>query len=472
LAKILVVDDDVTSVAIMRKVLEDSGHDVVSVSSGKAALDRITKFKFDVMVTDFNMPGMTGIDLTKEVLDKEQDIIVILITAFFTIKSVVEAVKLGAFDYLTKPINKEELKLTVERGLEKLQLVNENLILKKKVEKANPESESPGYLTSSKKLKKILKDVDKAAKSDSVILITGENGTGKEVLANYIYKKSHRSEQPFVVINCAAIPSQLLESELFGHARGSFTGAIKDHKGYFEVANNGTLFLDEIGDLEPLLQVKLLRVLQEKEFSRVGDTRIITTNVRVIAATNRVLKDLIADNKFREDLYYRLNVFEFHLPSLKERPEDIMFYFEKFVKDFAVANKKNIKKIEERVIKVLKTYHWPGNIRELKNIAERVTILCETGTITYDLLPLNLRESSAREVDIEPDIFGDNFSSNYNKSKDDFIRRFDLDFITKHLSKHSGNVEATAKAINFHPVSLRQKIKKLGIKPSEFKSQK
>ncbi|KAA0210887.1 sigma-54-dependent Fis family transcriptional regulator [Ignavibacteria bacterium CHB1] len=472
MAKILVVDDDVTSVAIMRKVLEDSGHDVVSVSSGKAALDRITKFKFDVMVTDFNMPGMTGIDLTKEVLDKEQDIIVILITAFFTIKSVVEAVKLGAFDYLTKPINKEELKLTVERGLEKLQLVNENLILKKKVEKANPESESPGYLTSSKKLKKILKDVDKAAKSDSVILITGENGTGKEVLANYIYKKSHRSEQPFVVINCAAIPSQLLESELFGHARGSFTGAIKDHKGYFEVANNGTLFLDEIGDLEPLLQVKLLRVLQEKEFSRVGDTRIITTNVRVIAATNRVLKDLIADNKFREDLYYRLNVFEFHLPSLKERPEDIMFYFEKFVKDFAVANKKNIKKIEERVIKVLKTYHWPGNIRELKNIAERVTILCETGTITYDLLPLNLRESSAREVDIEPDIFGDNFSSNYNKSKDDFIRRFDLDFITKHLSKHSGNVEATAKAINFHPVSLRQKIKKLGIKPSEFKSQK
>lgn len=447
MAKILVVDDDVTSVAIMRKVLEDSGHDVVSVSSGKAALDRITKFKFDVMVTDFNMPGMTGIDLTKEVLDKEQDIIVILITAFFTIKSVVEAVKLGAFDYLTKPINKEELKLTVERGLEKLQLVNENLILKKKVEKANPESESPGYLTSSKKLKKILKDVDKAAKSDSVILITGENGTGKEVLANYIYKKSHRSEQPFVVINCAAIPSQLLESELFGHARGSFTGAIKDHKGYFEVANNGTLFLDEIGDLEPLLQVKLLRVLQEKEFSRVGDTRIITTNVRVIAATNRVLKDLIADNKFREDLYYRLNVFEFHLPSLKERPEDIMFYFEKFVKDFAVANKKNIKKIEERVIKVLKTYHWPGNIRELKNIAERVTILCETGTITYDLLPLNLRESSAREVDIEPDIFGDNFSSNYNKSKDDFIRRFDLDFITKHLSKHSGNVEATAKAI-------------------------
>lgn len=395
-----------------------------------------------------------------------------MITAFFTIKSVVEAVKLGAFDYLTKPINKEELKLTVERGLEKLQLVNENLILKKKVEKANPESESPGYLTSSKKLKKILKDVDKAAKSDSVILITGENGTGKEVLANYIYKKSHRSEQPFVVINCAAIPSQLLESELFGHARGSFTGAIKDHKGYFEVANNGTLFLDEIGDLEPLLQVKLLRVLQEKEFSRVGDTRIITTNVRVIAATNRVLKDLIADNKFREDLYYRLNVFEFHLPSLKERPEDIMFYFEKFVKDFAVANKKNIKKIEERVIKVLKTYHWPGNIRELKNIAERVTILCETGTITYDLLPLNLRESSAREVDIEPDIFGDNFSSNYNKSKDDFIRRFDLDFITKHLSKHSGNVEATAKAINFHPVSLRQKIKKLGIKPSEFKSQK
>lgn len=465
MAKILVVDDDVTSVAIMRKVLEDSGHEVVSVSDGKAALNRIEKYKFDVMVTDFNMPGMNGIDLTKEVLEKESDMIVILITAFFTIKSVVEAVKLGAYDYLTKPINKEELKLAVDRGLDKMQLVNENIILKQKVQKAHLDSEDVTYETSSPEIKNLLKEVNKAAKSDSTILITGDNGTGKEVLANYIYKKSPRANQPFVVINCAAIPSQLLESELFGHAKGSFTGAIKDHKGYFEVANNGTLFLDEIGDLEPLLQVKLLRVLQEKEFSRVGDTRIISTNVRVIAATNRDLKELIIDNQFREDLYYRLNVFEFHLLSLKDRPEDILFYFEKFIKEYCNQNKIGMKKIDSKVVNVLKNYSWPGNIRELKNVAERVTILCETDTITYDLLPGNLKSDTTNNNDVEITDTGD-----FNESKELLLKNFEVNFLIKHLKNNNGNVEATAKAINFHPVSLRQKIKKLGISPKDYKN--
>lgn len=465
MAKILVVDDDVTSVAIMRKVLEDSGHEVVSVSDGKAALNRIEKYKFDVMVTDFNMPGMNGIDLTKEVLEKESDMIVILITAFFTIKSVVEAVKLGAYDYLTKPINKEELKLAVDRGLDKQQLVNENIILKQKVQKAHLDNDSVTYETSSSEIKKLLKEVDKAAKSDSTILITGDNGTGKEVLANYIYKKSPRVNQPFVVINCAAIPSQLLESELFGHAKGSFTGAIKDHKGYFEVANNGTLFLDEIGDLEPLLQVKLLRVLQEKEFSRVGDTRIISTNVRVIAATNRDLKELISDNRFREDLYYRLNVFEFHLLSLKDRPEDIIFYFEKFINEYCALNKFSKKKIDPKVVNVLKNYTWPGNIRELKNVAERVTILCESDTITYDLLPGNLKSDVNNNGESEITDTGD-----FNESKELLLKNFEINFLIKHLKNNNGNVEATAKAINFHPVSLRQKIKKLGISPKDFKN--
>ena len=466
MAKILVVDDDVTSVAIMRKVIEDSGHEVVSVSDGKAALSRIEKYKFDVMVTDFNMPGMNGIDLTREVLEKQSDMIVILITAFFTIKSVVEAVKLGAYDYLTKPINKEELKLAIDRGLDKQQLVNENIILKQKVEKAHLESENITYETSNSDIKKLLKEVDKAAKSDSTILITGDNGTGKEVLANYVYKKSPKSEQPFVVINCAAIPSQLLESELFGHAKGSFTGAIKDHKGYFEVANNGTIFLDEIGDLEPLLQVKLLRVLQEKEFSRVGDTRIISTNVRVIAATNRDLKELILDNKFREDLYYRLNVFEFHLLSLKDRPEDIIFYFEKFISQYCFENKKKLMKTDNKVKNILMNYNWPGNIRELKNVAERVTILCESDIITYDLLPGNLKASGndSNEVSDIPD------TKDFNESKEALLKNFEVNYLVKHLKINNGNVEATAKAINFHPVSLRQKIKKLGIKPKDFKN--
>src|SRR5690606_11414003 len=230
-------------------------------------------------------------------------------------------------------------------------LMNENLLLKSSLQRSRTnESEDDQYNSTSKEMQEILKEVKKVAKSNSTILITGENGTGKEVLAKYIYNSSTRADHPFVVVNCAAIPGQLLESELFGHVKGAFTGAIKDHKGYFEIANNGTIFLDEIGEIEPMVQVKLLRVLQEKEFSKVGDTKIRYTNVRIIAATNRELKKMIEEGKFREDLYYRLNVFEFHLPALRERPEDIMFYFEKFVKENAENNGIKVKSIEPEVV--------------------------------------------------------------------------------------------------------------------------
>jgi len=225
-----------------------------------------------------------------------------------------------------------------------MSLLKENILLKQQLERVeNPEFT---YLTESNEIKNILKEAIKVAKSDSTILITGSNGTGKEVLAKYIYKNSSRAENQFVVVNCAAIPEQLLESELFGHVKGAFTGAIKDHKGYFEIADNGTIFLDEIGEIDTMLQVKLLRVLQERQFSKVGDTRIISTNVRILAATNQNLKKMIEDGKFREDLFYRLNVFEFHLPDLKDRTEDILFYFHKFVSEFAKNNDKVVKKIE------------------------------------------------------------------------------------------------------------------------------
>lgn len=460
MAKILVVDDEVTSVAIMKKVLEESGHTVSTVSDGKSALEKIKQFNYDILVTDFNMPGMNGIQLTKEVLSLEPDLIVILITAFFSIKSVVEAIKLGAFDYLTKPINKEELVLAVNRGLEKISLMNENLLLKHKLQSVENDGQAEfDYPTASPEIKNILKEANKVAKSDSTILITGDNGTGKEVLSKYVYHHSRRGSQPFVVVNCAAIPGQLLESELFGHVKGAFTGAIKDHKGYFEIANNGTIFLDELGEIELLLQVKLLRVLQEREFSKVGDTRIRTTNVRIIAATNRDLKKLIAEGKFREDLYYRLNVFEFHLPSLKDRPEDILFYFQKFLEDYA-QNGNRVFNIEPEVKDILLKYNWPGNIRELKNIAERVSILSDGDTITADLLPDTLK-GEAVEVPVSDD---------YSENKDSIVKDFEIKFIRKHLKLNKGNVAATAKAINFHPVSLRQKIYKLGIDPKEYKS--
>lgn len=460
MGRILVVDDEATTVAILKKVLEDVGHVVSTVSNGEMALARINEFKYDVMITDFNMPGMNGIELTEKALRIEQDLIVILITAFATIRSAVDAIRIGAFDYLTKPINKEELLLALQRGLERIHLLRENILLKQKLESVEQSSEEKfEYLTANKEVKEMLTEVRKVANTDSTILITGSNGTGKEVLSKFIHKTSNRKNQQFVVLNCAALPPQLLESELFGHVKGSFTGAVKDHKGYFEIADNGTIFLDEIGEVDPVIQVKLLRVLQEREFSKVGDTRIQSTNVRVIAATNKDIKQLITEGKFREDLYYRLNVFEFHLPSLKDRKEDIRFYFNKFITEQSIVHKKPLPVVDSSVENVLINYEWPGNIRELKNVAERASILCDNNKITLDLLPSNILGSESKR----------NYSADYNENKENVIKDFEINFIKKYLKLCNGNVAATAKTINFHPVSLRQKLTKLGIDPRDYK---
>ncbi len=460
MSRILVVDDEVTSIAILRKVLETAGHSVTTVTNGETAIEKIKEFKYDILLTDFNMPGMNGLELTEQALIIEPDFIVILITAFATIRSAVDAIRIGAFDYLTKPINKEELLLAVQRGLERVELLHENILLKQKLDQVEKDGEAEfNYETSSTEIMDMLSEARKVAKTDSTVLITGSNGTGKEVLSKFIHKNSNRKNQQFVVLNCAALPAQLLESELFGHVKGSFTGAVKDHKGYFEIADNGTIFLDEIAEIDTVIQVKLLRVLQEREFSKVGDTRIQSTNVRIIAATNQELKKLISEGRFREDLYYRLNVFEFHLPSLQERKEDIEFYFERFIAEFSRFNKKPIPEIDKNVKDVLLNYHWPGNIRELKNVAERVSILSEKNKITVDLLPSNIIGKSKEKA----------FSADYNENKESIINEFEISFIKKYLKLYKGNVAATAKAINFHPVSLRQKISKLGIDPREYK---
>jgi DNA-binding NtrC family response regulator len=454
MAKILIVDDEVTSLMISREILQSAGYETVTLSNSNEALKKIKEIKFDVLLTDFNMPGMNGIELTKEVLKTEPEVIVIFITAFGSISSAVEAMKIGAFDYLTKPIQKDELLHSVRRGIEKLSLLKENELLKQKLEKSSKgEDNNAEYLTSSEKLKELLKEAKKVSKSDATILITGENGTGKEVFAKYLYNNSSRKDKPFVTVNSAAISEQLLESELFGHVKGSFTGAVKDKKGYFEVADNGTIFLDEIGEISTGLQVKLLRVLQEREFCRVGDTQTRTTNVRIIAATNQNLVDLINEGKFREDLYYRLNVFELRLPALRERPEDIMFYFEKFVNQYAMINNKEILAIDEDVREALSSYRWPGNIRELKNFAERVTILADGKSITSELLPSRFFTNGNDTL----------LNSDYNINKEIVIRNFEINFLRKYLRLNKGNVAATARAINFHPVSLRQKLAKLGI---------
>lgn len=458
--KILLVDDEITSLAIMKRMLTAEGYEVETANNGEEALSKAKLIKYDIIITDFNMPGISGTDLTKELIKNDPETIILLITAYASIKGSVEAIKVGAFDYLTKPINREELLLSLRRACDKIIITKENQLLKHRLTQSGGTSETdPEYVTNSEKVKILLSEAKIAASSDSAILITGSNGTGKEVLAKYIYNNSRRKDQPFIVINCAAIPEQLLESELFGHVRGSFTGAIKDKKGYFEIADNGTMFLDEIGEISPQIQVKLLRVLQEKEFTKVGDTKIQKTNVRIIAATNRNLAKQIENGRFREDLLYRLNVFEFHLPSLKNRPEDIIFYFEKFVNDYSKQYNKRIKKIDQGVKDILLKYTWPGNIRELKNIAERVTILCEGSEITSDLLPSKFVYN--QKILIE--------TADYTTNKENIIKNFEVNFIMKYLKLYKGNVAATARAINFHPVSLRQKLAKLGIEPEQIK---
>jgi len=431
MAKILIVDDDNVTLSILKQVLYKANHDVTTAIDGEEAIQYVKETLYDIIVTDFNMPGMNGIELTKEILKINPQAVIILITAYISVKAALESIKLGAFDYLTKPVDKEELLLSIERGLERLKLLQENSQLKK-TSKSSPPKVEFKFETKSDEVKKILAEAAEVAQSDSTVLITGSNGTGKEVLAEFIHKNSKRNKNTFVVVNCAAIPEQLLESELFGHSKGSFTGAIRDHKGYFEIANNGTIFLDEIGDLDTPLQVKLLRVLQTKMFARVGDPKPITTNVRIIAATNRNLKQLIKEGKFREDLYYRINVFEYHLPDLKDRPDDITFYFEKFIKDYCKDNGKKIKDIADDVKEMLGRYNWPGNIRELKNVAERASVLCKNGAITSDLLPDRIREA---EAEPEPVVIEEIISEDYVQSKNELLKEFERDYIKKHLKK-------------------------------------
>lgn len=456
--KILVVDDENTSQQIIKRVLESADNDVTIVSDGFEALTKMKKVKYDVIVTDLNMPDMNGIELTKKALEIDPDIMIVLITAYGTIKSAVEAIRIGAYDYLTKPVDKKELLLAIDKGMEHQALIKENLLLRYELDKVEDKTE---FLTDNEQLKMLLGEVKKVAGSDSTILISGENGTGKELLAKYIHENSPRRKQHFVVVNCASIPKQLIESELFGHIEGAFEGAMRDHKGYFEIADNGTIFLDEIGKVDPLVQIKILRVLKDRQFTRIGDSKTQTTNARIIVSTSDNLENLIKEGKFIQDLYYRINVFDFCLAPLRERPDDIIYYFKKFVKEFSEKNNKIIKDISPEVKKILLSYSWAGNVTELKNVAERCTILCEGEKITTDYLPERLSYSREYKEAVA--------SNDFNKNKRARVRDFEMNFIKKFLRMNRGNVTATARDINFHPVTLRQKIIKLGINPKEFK---
>ena len=390
---ILVVDDAPEIRFSMSEVLRREGFAVDVACDGQEAIDKFSKNFFDVVITDLAMPRKNGMEVLCFLKEHSPETICIIITGFGTIQGAVEAMRQGAFDYLTKPVKLEEVIVVVDKALEVRELKRENRSLRQELRYIHGFGRIVGV---SKAMQEVFELVEKVAKADSTVLITGESGTGKELIAHALHYNSERKDRPFIPVNCAAIPAGLLESELFGHEKGAFTHAINTRIGRFELANKGTIFLDEIGEMSPVLQVKLLRFLQERQFERVGGVKTIHVDVRIIAATNIDLEEAFHKGSFRDDLYYRLNVIPIHIPPLKERPEDIPLLIQHFLLKFCSGKRTRIEGIEKDAIKCLVAYDWPGNVRELENIIERMVILANGPMITVRDIPSSILESAGQ----------------------------------------------------------------------------
>jgi DNA-binding NtrC family response regulator len=382
--KILIVDDEVDALELMEELFESKGYSPVSATNGVDALTKIREEEPDIIISDIRMPKMDGMELLELISKQHPHIPVIMVTAHGTIETAVEAMKTGAKDYILKPLRLDEILTKVETIAQLKNLQKENEYLRSKLVSR---FDFKNIIGKSDKINELFKLIMDVAPTNTTVLIQGENGTGKELIANAIHFNSPNTKKPFIKLNCGVLAETLLESELFGHVKGSFTGAIKNKVGRFEMANGGTLFLDEIGDITPKMQVKLLRVLQEGEFERVGGTETIKVDVRIIAATNKDLESEIKSGKFRQDLYYRLNVIPIKVPPLRERKEDIILLVNHFLDRFNKIHKKKIKKVEEEALRLLEEYDWPGNIRELENYMERAVVLNKTNVITINDFP-------------------------------------------------------------------------------------
>jgi DNA-binding NtrC family response regulator len=391
--KILVVDDEESMCDFLSIMLKKQGYHITTALSAKEGLKMLAKEAYEVVISDLKMKEMNGLELIDEINKKETVPTVIIMTAFATIESAIEALKKGAFDYIIKPFKVDEIKLAVARALEQRKIRTENVYLKKQLKKKEGFGEIIGK---SEILMEVLSQVRKIADSDSTVLLTGESGTGKELVARAIHQQSYRSERPFITVNCGALPEGLLESELFGHMKGSFTGAIKDKDGLFKVASEGVFFLDEVGEMSPRIQVKLLRVLQEKEIVPVGGTSPIKVDIRLIAATNADLDNEVSMGRFRKDLFYRLNVIPINIPPLRERKEDIPLLIDYFLKRYGQEPDGQERKISAEAKKILCNYNWPGNIRELENVLERAVTLQDDNTIVEKDLPENIIKGQGR----------------------------------------------------------------------------
>lgn len=443
--KILVADDDKNLRKILKIELSEEGLNVEEAESGTKAIDLLDKNDYDVLLLDLNMPGLGGMDVLEKVKAGEVPIEIIVLTGHSTVPTAVQAMKLGAYDFLLKPISPDAIELVVERVAEVIRLRQEVKQFRSDV--ANSYQNIVGK---SSKMKQIYDLIETTADARSTVLITGESGTGKELFARAVHYASCRKDKPFIKLNCAALPENLVEAEMFGYEKGAFTGAVRQHKGRFELAHTGTLLLDEISEMPLGLQAKLLRVLQEKEFERVGSGATISVDVRIIATSNRNLKEAISEKKFREDLYFRLNVIPLHILPLRERLEDIPLLTSHFIQKSNAENKKNVQAVDENVIRLFMKYHWPGNVRELENYVERAVVTTSGTKLTQDDFPKDL-------------VLGKLADEVKALRADMTLAEGEKYLILKTLQRFEGNKTRAAEALNITPRTIRNKLAEYNI---------
>jgi two-component system response regulator AtoC/two-component system nitrogen regulation response regulator NtrX len=444
---ILIVDDEKAARFGMKLALEKDGYKVMEASDGIGAFDVIKSKNPSLIFLDINMPKINGIQVLEEINHMENPPMIVIVTAYGSERVAVDAMKKGAYDYIAKPYEIDELRLIAKHAFEKLALEEENARLRSEIDKLESMGEIIGK---SQEMKHVFNKIEKVGPSDVTVLIQGESGSGKELVAKEIHKKSSRKNIPMIIMNCAALPETLIESELFGHEKGAFTGAAERRLGKFELADKGTIFLDEIGDMSPNTQAKVLRVLQEQSFERLGGTETLCVDVRLISATHKNLLKEIKEGNFREDLYYRLKVVEILLPPLRNRREDIIILVGKFIQYFSGKHKKNVKSISNEAVKIFTKYSWPGNVRELQNVIESAVVMANAETLEISDFPEEISNSDS------------NRSFNYNlpfrDAKKIVVEAFERDFVSRKLAENSGNVSKTAEALGMHRQLCKQEV--------------